>query len=188
MFEENSRTTSLQAPRQAFIVWLTGLSGAGKTTLAHLVEKELRARGWRTEVLDGDSVRRHLGQELGFSKKDRDTNIRRIGFLSELLCRNGVVAIVAAISPYREVRNEIRTMCAGRFVEVYVRCGIQELLRRDAKGLYKKALAGELQHFTGVSDPYEEPLQPEVLLETDRETPNEGCSKIIAHLRTLGYV
>lgn len=177
-----------QAPRQGFVVWLTGLSGAGKTTVAHLLEKELRTKGWLVEVLDGDVVRRHLGQELGFSKKDRDTNIRRIGYLSQLLCRNGVVAIAAAISPYREVRNEVRTLCAGRFVEVYVKCSLPELHRRDVKGLYRKALAGELQNMTGVSDPYEEPLQADVVLETDRETPDESRDKLLKNLHTLRYV
>jgi adenylyl-sulfate kinase len=175
-------------PRPGFVVWLTGLSGAGKTTLAHLLEKELRTKGGRVEVLDGDVVRRHLGQELGFSKSDRDTNVRRIGYVSQLLCRNGVVAIAAAISPYREVRNEIRTLCAGRFVEVYVKCNLQELYRRDVKGLYRKALAGELQNLSGVSDPYEEPLHAEVVLETDHETPDESRDKLLKSLQTLGYV
>src|ERR1700757_2070412 len=140
-----------------FTLWFTGLSGSGKSTLANLVADELRARGRRVEVLDGDEVRTNLSKGLGFSKEDRDTNIRRIGYVARLLSRNGVVVIAAAISPYREVREEVRRAHESPFVEAFVDCSIDELVRRDAKGLYAKALRGELPNFTGISDPYEPP-------------------------------
>ena len=146
---------------EGFTLWFTGLSGSGKTTLARMVERELRARGMKVEVLDGDVIRQNLSQGLGFSKEDRDTNIRRIGFVCQLLTRNGVVAIASAISPYREVRDENRRRI-GRFVEVYVEAPLEVLMERDVKGLYKKALAGEIPNFTGISDPYEPPLNPEI--------------------------
>ena len=165
-------------------LWFTGLSGAGKTTLAHLVETELRRRGHKVEVLDGDVVRTNLSKGLSFSKEDRDTNIRRIGFVCNLLARNEVIAIAAAISPYREIRDEVRREI-GNFVEVFVKCPIDVLAERDVKGLYKKALAGEIKHFTGVDDPYEEPLAPELVVETDRETPEQSAARIIARLEEL---
>jgi len=168
-------------------LWFTGLSGAGKTTLARIVETELRSRGHKVEVLDGDVVRTNLSKGLGFSKEDRDTNIRRIGFVCNLLTRNEVIAIAAAISPYREVRDEVRRDI-GAFVEVYVKCPIDVLAERDVKGLYKKALAGEIKHFTGIDDPYEAPLAPEVTVETDRETPAESAARIIAKLEELQYI
>ena len=168
-------------------IWFTGLSGAGKTTIAHKLEKVLQARGRNVEILDGDVVRTHLSKGLGFSKEDRDVNIRRIGFVCHLLSRNGVIAIGAAISPYREIRDEVREMC-GDFVEVYAKCPIDVLSERDVKGLYKKALAGEIKNFTGVSDPYEEPLNPEVTIETDRESEDESMGKVIAKLEALGYL
>jgi adenylyl-sulfate kinase len=169
-------------------VWFTGLSGAGKSTLANLIEKELRARGLRVEVLDGDVIRTHLSKGLGFSKADRDTNIRRIGWVCEVLSRNGVVAIAAAISPYREIRDEVRGKI-GRFVEVHVSAPIEVLAERDVKGLYKKALAGEIKNFTGIDDPYEPPLNPEVVCYTDdRETPEESAAKVLLKLEELGYV
>jgi adenylyl-sulfate kinase len=168
-------------------VWFTGLSGAGKSTLANLIEGELLERGMKVEVLDGDVVRTNLSKGLGFSKEDRDTNIRRIGFVCRLLSRNGVVAIGAAISPYRAIRDEVRRE-NGRFVEVYMRCPLDTLVERDAKGLYKKAIAGEIANFTGVSDPYEEPLSPEVTLDTDRETPSESAGKLLHWLEDNGYV
>lgn len=172
---------------KGFTLWFTGLSGAGKSTLARAIEAELRRRGRRVEVLDGDVVRTHLSRGLGFSKEDRDTNIRRIGFVCQLLTRNGVVAIAAAISPYREVRDEVRQNI-GRFVEVYVKCPLDVLVSRDVKGLYRKALNGEIGNFTGVSDPYEEPLNPEVVVETDRETVEESVAKILGVLDKLGYL
>ncbi len=169
-------------------VWFTGLSGAGKSTLANLIQAELRARELRVEVLDGDVVRTNLSKGLGFSKEDRDTNIRRIGWVCEVLTRNGVVAIAAAISPYRAIRDEIRGKI-GRFVEVYVEAPINVLAERDVKGLYKKALAGEIKNFTGVDDPYEAPLNPEVVCHSDgSETPAESAAKIVRKLEELGYI
>jgi adenylyl-sulfate kinase len=173
---------------QGFTLWFTGLSGSGKTTVSRLVEKELRARGLRAEVLDGDVVRENLSKGLGFSKEDRDTNIRRIGFVCELLTRNDVVAIVAAISPYRAIRDENRARVGGRFVEVYCQAPMDVLAARDVKGLYKKALNGEIKHFTGVDDPYEPPLHPEVVIESDQETPADSAAKVMAKLEELGYV
>ncbi len=173
---------------KGFTVWLTGLSGAGKTTLARLLEKELSEKGVQVEVLDGDEVRRHLSKDLGFSKIDRDTNIRRIGFVCRLLSRNGVIAIAAAISPYQSVREEVRMMCQGRFVEVYLDCPLDVLIRRDVKGLYRKALAGEIQNFTGLSDPYEVPAHPEIIVSTGRETPENSLARILGRLEELGYL
>ena len=172
---------------RGFTVWFTGLSGAGKTTVANRLEQVLRDRGLKVEVLDGDVVRTHLSKGLGFSKEDRDTNIRRIGFVCNLLTRNGVAAIAAAISPYREIRDEVRAEI-GNFVEVYAKCPLDVLQERDVKGLYAKALRGEIANFTGVSDPYEEPLNPEVVLETDRETAEESLAKVVAKLEALGYL
>ncbi|HYP26165.1 MAG TPA: adenylyl-sulfate kinase [Blastocatellia bacterium] len=173
--------------RKGFTLWFTGLSGAGKTTLARLVEGELKARGHKVEVLDGDVIRTNLSKGLGFSKEDRDTNIRRIGFVCDLLTRNEVVAIAAAISPYRAVREEVRRQI-GSFVEVYVECPIDVLSDRDVKGLYKKALAGEIRNFTGVDDPYEPPASPEVTVHTDSETPEQSAARIISRLEELGLV
>jgi adenylyl-sulfate kinase len=171
-----------------FTIWFTGLSGAGKSTISAIVGQELCARGLKVEVLDGDVVRTHLSKGLGFSKEDRDTNIRRIGWVCEVLTRNDVVAIAAAISPYRSVRDEVRAR-VGRFVEVFVDCPIETLAERDVKGLYRQALAGQIQNFTGVSDPYEPPLDPEVICYSDgRETPEESAARVIARLERMGYV
>jgi adenylyl-sulfate kinase len=170
-----------------FTLWFTGLSGAGKSTLAERIAPLLRERGHRVELLDGDEVRTHLSKGLGFSKEDRDTNIRRIGWVAKVLTRNDVVAITAAISPYRDIRDEQRA-AIGRFCEVFVSCPIDVLSERDVKGLYKKALAGEIEHFTGVSDPYEEPLNPEVTVYTDRETIEQSAERILARLDELGYL
>ena len=172
---------------EGFTLWFTGLSAAGKTTVSRLVDKELRERGLRVELLDGDVVRTNLSKGLGFSKEDRDENVRRIGFVCQLLSRNGVVAIAAAISPYRAIRDEVRAK-TERFVEVYVECPLDTLVERDVKGLYKKALAGEIKNFTGVSDPYEPPLNPEVVVKTSEETPTESAARIMAKLEALGYV
>jgi adenylyl-sulfate kinase len=170
-----------------FTVWFTGLSGAGKTTLSAAVAEAIRARGKRVEVLDGDVVRTNLSKGLGFSREDRDTNIRRIGFVAKLLTRNDVAVVVAAISPYRAIRDEVRGEI-GTFVEVFVRCPVEELIRRDVKGLYERALRGEVAQFTGVSDPYEAPLNPEVVVDTDQETVEQSVAKIVAALERLGHL
>lgn len=170
-----------------FVVWFTGLSGAGKSTLAALLASALRGRGVHVEVLDGDEVRTHLSKGLTFSREDRDTNIRRIGFVAKLLARSGACAITAAISPFRAIRDEQRTQI-DRFVEVYCCSSIEALAARDPKGLYRKALAGEIKGFTGIDDPYEEPLAPEVVVYTDRETKEESLSKILAMLEQLGHI
>ncbi|MCS6881441.1 MAG: adenylyl-sulfate kinase [Oscillochloridaceae bacterium] len=170
-----------------FTLWFTGLSGAGKTTLAHLVEAELRARGYKVEVLDGDVVRTHLSKGLGFSREDRDTNIRRIGWVCEVLTRNDVVAIAAAISPFRDTRDEVRARI-GRFVEVFVDVPLEVAIARDVKGLYRKALAGEIPQFTGISDPYEPPLNPEVTIRSAEEPPEASAARILAALERLGYL
>jgi len=162
-------------------VWFTGLSGAGKTTIAEILVAELRARGRYVELLDGDEVREHLSKGLGFSKEDRDTNIRRIGFVASLLARNGVVAVTAAISPYRSLRDEVRGW-VDNFVEVHVATSLEDCEARDVKGLYAKARTGEIPEFTGVSDPYEPPLSPEVRIETAGRTPEESAAEVIAWL------
>ena len=167
-------------------VWFTGLSGAGKSTIAERLLAALRERGIKCELLDGDVVRTNLSKGLGFSKEDRDTNIRRIGFVSKLLTRNGVVSIVSAISPYREVRDEVRREI-GRFIEVHVHASLAELVRRDVKGLYEKALKGEIPDFTGVSDPYEAPPNPEVLVNTEEETIEESLGKVLSALKERGF-
>ncbi len=176
---------------RGFTLWFTGLSGAGKTTLANALIPQLRARGARVEALDGDEVRANLSKGLGFSKEDRDANIRRIGYVSRLLARNGVGVIAAAISPYREVRDEVRGVIeadGAAFVEVFIKASLDALIARDVKGLYKKALTGEIKQFTGVSDPYEEPLKPELVVETDRETVEESAAKILAKLEELNLI
>lgn len=172
---------------KGFTLWFTGLSGAGKSTLSQLVAGRLCARGARVELLDGDIVRTRLSKGLGFSKEDRDENIRRIGFVCELLSRHGVIAIAAAISPYRAIRDELRASI-GAFVEVYVTCPIEILMERDVKGLYKKALAGEIANFTGVSDPYEPPLRPELIVDSSRESPEESCCRVLQRLESLGLI
>lgn len=168
-------------------LWFTGLSGAGKTTIAREVERELKARGRNVEILDGDIVRQNLSKGLGFSKEDRDTNIKRVGFVANLLSRNGVIAITAAISPYRQVRDEVRMMTKN-FLEVYVSAPLQVCEDRDVKGLYAKARAGELKNFTGIDDPYEEPISAEIVCHTDQETIEESTAKVIAELERLGYI
>jgi adenylyl-sulfate kinase len=162
-------------------VWFTGLSGAGKSTIAEILVGELRRRGRYVELLDGDELREHLNKGLGFSKEDRDTNIRRIGFVASLLARNGVVAVTAAISPYRSLRDEVRGWI-DNFVEVHVATSLEDCEARDVKGLYAKARAGEIPEFTGVSDPYEAPLAPEIRIETAGRTPEESAAEVIAWL------
>ncbi len=170
-----------------FTVWFTGLPSAGKSTLARLLENALVQRGRRVEVLDGDEVRQRLSRGLGFSKEDRDENIRRIAYVAKLITRCGGVAIACAISPYRALREEARGEI-GSFVEVYVKCALDVCISRDVKGLYAKALRGEIPAFTGVSDPYEEPLAPELTLETDREHPEASLARILQRLEALGYL
>lgn len=168
-------------------IWLTGLSGAGKTTISQILEERLRQQKYKVELLDGDLVRQNLTRDLGFSKADRDENIRRIGFVAHLLTRNGVIVIVSAISPYREIRDEVRQQIQD-FVEVYVNAPLFACEQRDVKGLYKKARAGELKGFTGIDDPYEPPLKPDVECQTMHETPAESTSKIWMQLERLGYL
>jgi len=172
---------------RGFTLWLTGLSGAGKSTLAAAVSKELRDRGIPVEVLDGDEVRQNLSKGLGFSREDRDTNIRRIGYVAKLLARNGIAVITAAISPYRAIRDEVRGEI-GAFVEVYVKASLDQCVRRDTKGLYRRALAGEIPQFTGVSDPYEEPLSPELVIDTESEQIADSASRVIDRLFELGHL
>jgi adenylylsulfate kinase len=175
------------AMAKGFTVWLTGLSGAGKSTIAAELARQLREREIGVEVLDGDVVRTNLSKGLGFSKEDRDTNIRRIAFVAQLLTRHGVAVISAAISPYRAVREEAREMI-GNFVEVSVQCPLEELVRRDVKGLYAKALRGEIGNFTGVSDPYEAPEHAEVVVQTDHESVASSVARILAALEAKGYL
>ena len=170
---------------KGFTLWFTGLSGSGKSTLTHRLEQEFRARKYKVEVLDGDVVRTNLSRGLSFSREDRDTNVRRIGFVCDLLSRNGVIAISAAISPYQSIRDECRALVESHgaaFVEVFTRCPLDELVARDTKGLYKKALAGELQNFTGVNDPYEEPQNPELLIETNKVTIDDALQTMLRYL------
>ena len=170
-----------------FTIWFTGLSGSGKSTLSEVIEQRLKARGRNVEVLDGDIVRTHLSKGLGFSREDRDTNIKRIGFVCGLLTRNGVVCISAAIAPYREARDWARREI-GNFVEVYVKCPLEVCRERDVKGLYKLVDEGKIKNFTGVDDPYEEPVHPELIVETDKETVEESVTRIFARLAELGYL
>src|SRR5437879_4089453 len=172
---------------KGFVVWFTGLSGAGKSTIATALQTELARRGRHAELLDGDEVRTHLSRGLGFSKEDRDTNIRRIGYVARVIARSGGVAITAAISPYREVRDEVRSQTPN-FVEVYARCPLDTLVERDVKGLYRKAIAGEIANFTGVSDPYEEPLRPEVTCDTSEESLGDSLPKVLDTLERRGLL
>ena len=172
---------------KGFTLWFTGLSGSGKSTLAREVEGALLERGLKVEVLDGDIIRTNLSKGLGFSQEDRDINIRRIGFVCNLLTRNDVVAIAAAISPYKAIRNENRKMI-GRFVEIYCECPLDVLEDRDVKGLYKKARAGEIKGFTGIDDPYEAPEKPEVVIDSSKESVEESAAKILRTLELMGYI
>ncbi|MEA5625270.1 adenylyl-sulfate kinase [Nostoc sp. UHCC 0251] len=173
--------------QQGAILWLTGLSGAGKTTIAHGVAQKLQKRNYLVEVLDGDVVRAHLSQELGFSKQDRDTNVRRIGFVANLLSRNGIITIVAAISPYREIRDQLKQTTTN-FVEVYIKAPLAVCEFRDVKGLYAKAKLGQIKHFTGISDPYEEPLNPEIICQTDKFTIGQCVNQVLDYLEYQDFI
>jgi adenylyl-sulfate kinase len=172
---------------KGFCLWFTGLSGSGKSTLSRMLEPELRKRGCKVEILDGDEVRENLSKGLGFSKEDRDTNIRRIGYVAKLLSRNGVICMTAARSPYEEVRTQCRNMI-GSFVEVYAECSVEELTRRDVKGLYAKAISGEIKNFTGVSDPYEAPENPEIKINSEEQNPEESLKLILNYLESQGLI
>jgi len=174
--------------RQAFTLWFTGLSGSGKTTLARAVAAELSQRGYRVSVLDGDEIRRTISPPLGFSKCDRDLHIRRIGQMAALLARDGIIPIVAAISPYRETRRDVRRALGGTCVEIYLECDLGALMDRDPKGLYAKALSGEIEHFSGVSDPYEVPSSPDLTIHTACEAVEASQRRIVEHLELRGMI
>lgn len=173
--------------REGFALWFTGLPCSGKTTIARRIEAQLREAGLRVEVLDGDEIREHLSPKLGFTKEDRDTHIKRLAYVGKLLVRNGVTVLVAAISPYREARQYARRLI-GRCLEVYVNCPVEVCIERDAKGLYKKALAGQISAFTGISDPYEPPNPPDLELRTDRQTPDESATIVLGELTRRGLI
>ena len=177
----------MSSEQRGVTIWFTGLSGAGKTTINDALTAKLRERKIKLEVLDGDIVRTNLTKGLGFSKEDRDENVRRIGFVSDLLTRNGVIVLVSAISPYRAIRDEVRSRI-GDFMEVYVSAPVEVCEERDVKGLYARARSGEIKQFTGISDPYEAPLNPEVNCETHKETLEESVNKVIAKLEEMGYI
>ncbi len=183
--------TEQKTQQKGFTLWMTGMSGSGKSTLTGRLNAILTERGLQVELLDGDEVRTHLSKGLTFTKEDRDINVRRIGYVARLLARNGVIALTAAISPYREVRDEVRAEHAAEdvpFVEVYAEASVEALAARDVKGLYKKALAGEIAHFTGISDPYEPPLTPEVTVHTDRDSIEQSVSEILVALTRHGLI
>jgi adenylylsulfate kinase len=173
---------------RGFTLWFTGLSGAGKTTIAEIVERELRQRFGKVEVLDGDIVRTNLSKGLSFSKEDRDINVLRIGFVADLLTRNGVGVLVSAISPFKEARDQVRRTIGEDFIEIFVDAPVEVCAERDVKGLYKKAFAGEIPQFTGVSDPYEPPAAPELHIKTHEEEPHESARRVVARLEELGYL
>ncbi len=172
---------------RGFTLWFTGLPCSGKTTISEIVGKELRDRDLNVEMLDGDELRRNLSKDLGFSKEDRETHIKRVGFIAKLLSRNDVATLAAFVSPYRAVRKYLRIEI-GNFIEAYVKCPVEVCIKRDVKGMYKKAIAGEIKNFTGISDPYEEPLEPEIIVETDKEMPMESAQKVIQWLESMEYI
>ena len=176
------------ADEKGFTLWMTGLSGSGKSTITDVLVDKFEEREIPLEVLDGDVVRENLSKGLGFSKEDRDTNVRRIAFVADLLSRNGVPVITAAISPYKEIRDEARELMGDRFVEVFVKASVDTCAERDVKGLYEKAFKGEIKEFTGVSDPYEEPVNPEFVCDTENETPEESADKLLAYLEQRGLI
>jgi len=172
---------------KGFTAWFTGLPCSGKSTIADATAEELRQMGLKVERLDADIIRKHLWRELGYSKEDRDENIRRAAYLAQLLTRNGIAVLTSFISPYQETRDYARKQI-GSFVEIYVKCPVEICIQRDRRGMYRKALAGEIPNFTGVSDPYEEPLNPEVIIESDREPVKQSVARVIAKLKELGYI
>ncbi len=172
--------------KDGFVLWMTGLPGSGKTTIATRLAEELRKKGRNVEIMDGDEVRKNISPELGFSKEDREAHVKRVAYISKLLARNGVAVVVGLISPYRETRDYARNLIGDGFSEVYVKCPLEVCKSRDPKGLYKKALAGEISDFTGVQDPYEPPLNPELIVESDKEELEESVAKIISFLEKRG--
>lgn len=187
MTKRKSKKTEKVDEQEGFTIWFTGLPCSGKSAIADKVAEILREKGRKVERLDGDIVRQSLTRDLGFSKKDRDENIRRVTFVAKLLTRNGVAVLTSFISPYREVRAYARQEI-GNFIEVYVKCPVDICMQRDVKGMYEKAIRGEIKEFTGISDPYEEPLDPEILLETDKENLEKSANKVIKRLNDLGYI
>ena len=176
---------------KGFVVWLTGLPASGKTTIVRRVSEYLQSRGFKVEILDGDEVRRWLSPEAGFSREDRERHLRRVAYVSRLLARNGVAVLASFVSPYRNVREEARKIIESeglKFIEVYVKCSLEECIRRDPKGLYRKALKGEIRDMTGIQDPYEEPLNPEVIVDSENEKPDLCAEKIISKLRELDLI
>ncbi|HMB71608.1 MAG TPA: adenylyl-sulfate kinase [bacterium] len=171
-----------------FTIWFTGLPCSGKSTVSVILEETFRKERGMVEILDGDVIRTNLSKGLGFSREDRETNLLRIAFVCNLLTRNGVPAIAAAISPFDNVREQVRDMIGDGYVEVYTRCPVEKCIERDVKGMYKKALAGEIKGFTGVDDPFDEPEDPEVICDTDKETPEESAAKIVSYLRSKGFL
>lgn len=184
---ETSKTANTLELVKGVTVWLTGLPSSGKSTVGRILERQLRKANLKVELLDGDVIRTNLSKGLGFTREDRDINIKRVGFVCQLLTRNGVMAIATVISPYREIRDYVRRM-VGNFVEVYVKTSVEECEKRDVKGLYKQVRAGQISGFTGIDDPYEEPLNPEVVCETEKETPEQSAEKVIGRLQELGYL
>jgi len=168
---------------KGFVIWFTGLPGSGKTTLASEIQKILKSYGYKVEILDGDEIRKGLSKDLGFSKEDREKHNERVMFVAKILSRNGVITLVPLISPYREIRERARNEIEN-FIEVYVRCPLDVLIKRDPKGLYKKALAGEIKNLTGLQDPYEEPLNPDIVIDTDKLTVEESVNKILSYLKS----
>lgn len=173
--------------QKGFTLWFTGLPCSGKSAVADRLAEVLKGRGLRVERLDGDIVRQGLTRDLGFSRKDRDENIRRVSFVAKLLTRNGVAVLTSFISPYRDIRAEARREI-GEFIEVYAKCALEVCIERDVKGMYKKAMRGEIKEFTGISDPYEEPLDPEILIETDKETLEESVGRVLKRLEDMGRI
>ncbi len=175
---------------RGFVVWFTGLPGSGKTTIANAVASKLRELGYKVEVLDGDWVRKTINPDAGFTREERRIHLRRVAWIARLLARNGVIVLCSFVSPYRSVRRELREIVEEEapFIEVYCKCSLQECIRRDPKGLYRKALRGEIKHFTGISDPYEEPENPELTLDTEHETPNKNAEKVLMKLKELNLI